>query len=109
MSAILNGFWSKELILEAGIAHAPVWSIFMFIGAGLTALYTLRMVWLVFFGEQRDPLHGHDAGPAMKVALYPLAIGALILVRGMLRRFSSPASRSIQTLCDAQPSADTSK
>jgi NADH-quinone oxidoreductase subunit L len=75
---ILNGFWSKELILEAGIAHAPVWTVFMFIGAGLTALYTLRMVWLVFFGEQRDPLHGHDVGPAMKVALYPLAIGALI-------------------------------
>jgi len=75
---VLNGFWSKELILEAGIAHAPVWTIFMFIGAGLTALYTLRMVWMVFYGEQRDHLHGHDAGPAMKVALFPLAFGALI-------------------------------
>ncbi len=75
---ILNGFWSKELILEAGIAHAPVWTAFMFIGAGLTALYTLRMVWLVFYGEPREHLHGHDAGPAMKVALIPLAIGAII-------------------------------
>ncbi len=75
---ILNGFWSKELILEAGLEHTPVWTWLMFLGAGLTALYTLRMVWLVFFGESRGHLHGHDAGNAMRVALYPLALGVLI-------------------------------
>src|SRR4029079_15206863 len=49
---ILNGFWSKELILEAGLEGSPIWAyILMLIGAGLTAFYTFRMVWLVFFGK----------------------------------------------------------
>jgi len=54
--------------------------------AGLTALYTLRCVWMVFYGEPRSHLHGHDAGPAMKVALIPLAIGTLTtwLLAGLL-------------------------
>src|SRR5512137_734099 len=45
---ILNGFWSKELILEAGLRAEPhVWAyIFMLFGVGLTALYTARMVYL---------------------------------------------------------------
>jgi NADH-quinone oxidoreductase subunit L len=79
---ILNGFWSKELVLEAGLvfgnANGMVWAfgVMVFV-AGLTALYTLRCVWMVFYGEPRSQLHGHDAGTAMKVALIPLAIGAL--------------------------------
>jgi NADH-quinone oxidoreductase subunit L len=32
---------------------------------------------LVFYGEPRTKLHAHDAGIAMRVALYPLAFGAL--------------------------------
>ncbi len=52
---ILNGFWSKELILEEGLKDGPVWAyIGMLIGAGITALYTFRMVWLVFFGSERS-------------------------------------------------------
>ncbi|MER3514801.1 MAG: NADH-quinone oxidoreductase subunit L, partial [Chloroflexota bacterium] len=44
---ILNGFWSKELVLEAGLAEGPRWAyITMLFGAGLTALYTYRLVWL---------------------------------------------------------------
>ncbi|MBI9044385.1 MAG: NADH-quinone oxidoreductase subunit L [Anaerolineaceae bacterium] len=75
---ILNGFWSKELILEGGLLHGPQWAyILMVIVAGLTAFYTLRCVVMVFFGEQRSKLYGHDAGTAMKVALVPLAIGTL--------------------------------
>ncbi|NMB87875.1 MAG: NADH-quinone oxidoreductase subunit L, partial [Chloroflexi bacterium] len=75
---VLNGFWSKELVLEAGLAHGPLWAyVLMLLGAGLTALYTLRCVWLVFYGEPRSALHVHDAGLAMRVALIPLAAGAL--------------------------------
>jgi NADH-quinone oxidoreductase subunit L len=74
---IANGFFSKELILEGAWANAPQWAaILMLIGAGLTALYTLRMVYLVFFGEPRSPLHAHDAQTAMKVSLGVLAVGA---------------------------------
>ncbi len=76
---ILNGFWSKELILETGLEGSPFWAYaLMLFGAGLTAFYTFRMVWLVFFGKERDQLHVHPAGSAMKVALGILAVGTFI-------------------------------
>jgi NADH-quinone oxidoreductase subunit L len=76
---IFNGFWSKELILEVGLTHSPIWAYaIMVIGAGLTAFYTFRMVWLVFYGRERDYLHVHHAGSAMKVSLGILAVGTLI-------------------------------
>ncbi|NLX11697.1 MAG: NADH-quinone oxidoreductase subunit L [Chloroflexi bacterium] len=74
----VNGFWSKELVLEYGYKHGPLWAyVGMLIGAGLTALYTVRMVWMVFFGRSQKRGHLHDAGPAMRVALGVLAVGTL--------------------------------
>ncbi len=74
---IFNGFWSKELILEAGLTGGPTWLYaVMLITAGLTALYTYRCVYLVFYGQPRSQGHYHDAQPAMRVALAPLAFGA---------------------------------
>ncbi|MCZ2287763.1 MAG: NADH-quinone oxidoreductase subunit L [Anaerolineales bacterium] len=74
---ILNGFWSKEMILEAGLSHGPIWALVgMVMVAGMTAFYTLRMTWLVFFGEARESRHTHDAGRAMKVSLGLLGLGA---------------------------------
>ena len=73
-----NGFWSKELVLEAGREGGPAWAwAFMVVGAGLTALYTLRFLSMVFYGEPKGHGHVHDAGPAMKIALVPLALGTL--------------------------------
>jgi NADH-quinone oxidoreductase subunit L len=86
---ILNGFWSKELILEAGLEAGNLWAYgVMVFTAGLTALYTFRCVWLVFFGEPRSELHAHDAGKAMKVSLSLLAIGSLTtwLLAGVFSR-----------------------
>ncbi len=75
---ILNGFWSKELVLEAGHEGGPLWAwVVMLVGAGLTALYTCRFLQMVFWGERRSGTEVHDAGPAMKVALVPLALGTL--------------------------------
>lgn len=75
---VLNGFWSKEMILEAGLANGPVWAyLVMLLTAGMTAFYTLRCVWLVFFGEARSELHVHPAGAAMRIPLGILALGAL--------------------------------
>jgi NADH-quinone oxidoreductase subunit L len=74
---ILNGFWSKELILEASRHEAPLWAhLAVLFCAGLTALYTTRMVYLVFYGDERSRLRAHDAQTAMKVALGVLAFGA---------------------------------
>jgi NADH-quinone oxidoreductase subunit L len=75
---ILNGFWSKEAILEAGLHGGPGWAFaVMVFTAGLTACYTFRFVWMVFFGEPRSRLHGHDATTAMRVSLSLLAGGTL--------------------------------
>ncbi len=74
---IFNGFWSKELILEVGLEHSPRWAyLLMLIGAGLTAFYTFRMTWMVFFGTQREELHVHETGTAMKISLAVLSIGS---------------------------------
>jgi NADH-quinone oxidoreductase subunit L len=75
---ILNGFWSKELVLEAGLEHGPGWMYaLMVFTAGLTALYSFRCAWLVFYGPPKERAHAHDAGPWMRAALYPLAFGVL--------------------------------
>ncbi|MGZ9233984.1 MAG: NADH-quinone oxidoreductase subunit 5 family protein [Anaerolineales bacterium] len=76
---IFNGFWSKELILEVGLEHSPAWAYaVMLLGAGLTAFYTFRMVWLVFFGRAREYLHFHREGSAMRVSLAILAVGTCV-------------------------------
>jgi NADH-quinone oxidoreductase subunit L len=75
---ILNGFWSKELILESGLEAGPGWAYaLMLSGAGLTAFYTFRMVWMVFFDRPHGEQHAHDAQTAMRVAFVPLAAGTL--------------------------------
>ncbi len=75
---IVNGFWSKELVLEAGLEGGPFWAYaVMIVGAGLTALYTFRFLSMVFYGESRGS-HPHATGFAMKVALVPLAVGTLV-------------------------------
>jgi NADH-quinone oxidoreductase subunit L len=75
---ILNGFWSKELVLEAGLDGGPKWAYaFMVICAGLTALYTFRMVWMVFYGQRRGAQAVHDAPGAMRVSLFVLAVATL--------------------------------
>lgn len=75
---ILNGFWSKELILEDGLLHGPLWAyLIMLLVAGMTAFYTFRCVWMVFYGNKASELHAHAAGTFMKVVLGILALGSL--------------------------------
>lgn len=90
---ILNGFWSKELVLEAGLEGSPFWAFaLMLVSAGVTAFYTFRIVWLVFFGKERDQLHVHGAGPAMKISLGLLAAGSFmtwLFIGGLSRLLST--------------------
>jgi len=75
---IANGFFSKELVLESGLAEGPLWAyIIMLLGAGITALYTIRMVWMVFYGAPARVIHVHDAPSAMRISLGLLAFGTL--------------------------------
>lgn len=86
---ITNGFFSKELILENGQVLGPTWAfVVMLLVAGLTGLYTIRMVSLVFYAK--EPAHEdiHDATPAMRFSLLLLAVGTLTtwLLAGGLSR-----------------------
>jgi NADH-quinone oxidoreductase subunit L len=86
---IANGFFSKDLILEGGFANGPIWAyILMLVCVGITALYTLRLVWLIFSGEPRGSEPAHDGLPAMRVSLILLAAGTLTtwLLAGGLRK-----------------------
>jgi NADH-quinone oxidoreductase subunit L len=49
----------------------------MLFGVFVTAIYTLRVTWLVFYGKPRSQLATHETPNAMRVALGVLAVGAL--------------------------------
>ena len=86
---LANGFFSKDLILEGGLANGPLWAyIVMLICVGITTLYSLRLVWMVFYGSPHGSEPAHDALPAMRISLIILAIGTLTtwLLAGPLNR-----------------------
>jgi NADH-quinone oxidoreductase subunit L len=76
---ITSGFYSKDWILwsawSSPSGHHWLW-IGGVIGALLTGLYSFRMVFLVFFGEQRTK-PGPEAGPAVSIPLILLALLAV--------------------------------
>ncbi len=87
---VLNGFWSKELIVEAAWENGPEWALAgLLLTVGLTALYSFRLVSLVFYGRPSAKRAPHDAPAAMRVALFALALGSLTtwLLAGPLTSF----------------------
>ena len=82
----LSGFFSKDAILWNVFEHAGtgVWLVLL-TAAFCTALYTFRLIGLVFHGEERfdrHHVHPHEAPPVMRIPLYVLA--ALSVVGGVL-------------------------
>ena len=78
---ILNGFWSKDLVLEslmqAGTyAYFPLW--ILMAAALLTAIYSVRMYVLAFEGPRAYEKEAHDGPWQMSGPLVVLAIGALV-------------------------------
>ena len=78
------GFYSKDAILAGAWASDAggrwLWAAGI-VGAVLTSLYTLRMVFLTFFGEVRTPFH-LKIGPRFWIPLVVLAF--LSIVAGFL-------------------------
>ncbi|HEX6303320.1 MAG TPA: proton-conducting transporter membrane subunit, partial [Anaerolineales bacterium] len=75
---LTNGFFSKELLLEYGLAHGPFSAYAgMLVGVGITGLYSLRMVSLVFYAQPGGAKKAHDAPAAMRISLSLLALGTL--------------------------------
>ena len=80
----LAGFWSKdEIIVGAWISDSDFGKVAAIMGlaaAFLTALYMFRLVFLVFFGEERfdvHHVHPHESGAWMAIPLVVLAIASI--------------------------------
>jgi NADH-quinone oxidoreductase subunit L len=82
-----SGFYSKDALIEAvGESHrAGAGYAYFCVMAGVfvTALYTFRQIFMVFFGEERMDHHAaehfHDVGWNMKAPLVALAIPSLFI------------------------------
>jgi NADH-quinone oxidoreductase subunit L len=75
---IANGFFSKELILEGGLEGGPfAFYLLMLLGVGITALYTIRLLWMVFHGKRRGTYPAHDGLPFMRISLGALVVATL--------------------------------
>ena len=76
------GFFSKDMILAAAFNEGAYYLWFaLFIGAGMTAFYSFRLVMLVFFGDKvykKFGFHPHEAQTFVIIALLPLGILSII-------------------------------
>jgi len=80
----LSGFFSKdEILFQAYVANhgsGLLWLV-LWLGAGVTAFYMFRLVFVTFFGEARDPHlydHAHESPAVMTIPLAILAVGAAV-------------------------------
>ena len=78
---LLSGFFSKDAILFYAFEHqVPLW-LAGIITAFITAFYSFRMVFMAFWGEERDKKlfqHAHESPRVMTVPLILLATGAIL-------------------------------
>jgi NADH-quinone oxidoreductase subunit L len=78
-----SGFFAKDTVIDAAFGKGGTsgWILGMaaLIGAGLTAFYMTRVMFMTFAGERRwDPeAHPHEVPPVMTSPMILLAIGAL--------------------------------
>ena len=105
---IASGFYSKDWILwsvwSSPLGHDWLW-IGGAIGTMLTGLYSFRMVFLVFFGEQRTQ-PGPEGGPSMSIPLVLLALLALTVGYLELPRSLGDVPLFSHYLGQSLPSAD---
>ncbi len=81
----LAGFWSKDEILLEAFENNQLAYLTLLATAGLTALYTTRVVLLTFAGRPRDQHaydHAHESGPIMLLPL--LLLSGLAVVAGFV-------------------------
>lgn len=90
------GFWSKDKIIEAAFNDNVGFGLCALFGAGITAFYMSRVMFMTFFGEKRwDPdTHPHESplvmtGPIMVLAA-GAALGGLLLVNNGIVTWLEP-------------------
>jgi NADH-quinone oxidoreductase subunit L len=79
----LSGWWTKDGIIdsafEKGGTSGQILGWVALIGAGITAYYMSRVMFMTFFGEKRwdDDAHPHESPSVMTIPLILLAIGSI--------------------------------
>ena len=77
------GFWSKDLIIESAFAEGgwrgAVFGGAALLGAGITAFYMTRLMFMTFFGKRRwaDDAHPHESPALMTIPMILLAVGSV--------------------------------
>jgi NADH-quinone oxidoreductase subunit L len=78
-----SGFFSKDGVIDAAFATGGtsgwVLGLASLIGAGITAFYMTRLMFMTFGGERRwdEGVHPHEVPPIMSSPMVVLAIGAI--------------------------------
>jgi NADH-quinone oxidoreductase subunit L len=78
-----SGFFAKDTVIDAAFSQGGtsgwILGVAALIGAGITAFYMTRVMFMTFAGERRwDPdVHPHEVPPVMTAPMVLLAIGAL--------------------------------
>jgi NADH-quinone oxidoreductase subunit L len=79
------GFFSKDKILEVALnENAHILYLALWTGAGLTAFYSFRLIFIVFFSKaswKERHIHPHEAASSSLLAMLPLGILAIIAGR----------------------------
>jgi NADH-quinone oxidoreductase subunit L len=90
------GFWSKDKIIEAAFNDNVGLGICALLGAGITAFYMSRVMFLTFFGEKRwnENDHPHESpfvmtGPILVLAA-GAAVGGLLLINDAIVKWLEP-------------------
>jgi NADH-quinone oxidoreductase subunit L len=103
-----SGFFTKDPIIEAafdkGGTSGAILGTCALLGAGITAFYMTRVVFMTFTGERRwdDKVHPHEAPSIMTSPMIVLAIGSLcaggfLIINNRLVNFLSPVVGSPPT------------
>jgi NADH-quinone oxidoreductase subunit L len=80
----LAGFFSKDEILWRAWSngHPVVW-LLLWLGAGMTAFYMFRLIFLTFYGEERMDEHTrHHLRESPRNVVYPLVVLAFLAIVG---------------------------
>jgi len=76
---LLNGFFSKDLILEQALEHGSYAPLTVAVLAAiLTAFYSIRTTMMVFYGERKTSKHVTEAPSVMTGPLTLLALGSIV-------------------------------
>jgi NADH-quinone oxidoreductase subunit L len=99
----LSGFYTKDPIIDAAFAKGGTSGALLgtaaLIGAGITAFYMTRVMFMTFMGERRwdDEAHPHEVPPVMTSPMIVLAIGSVaaggfLILSNRLLNFLGPVT-----------------